>query len=468
MASNYDLFKMFLGQGVAIVALAFSIYAALSAVNDPPSSFTPLFLILITYGIMMFASSYVEEEHHFWYWATTAWFGYLGVRGLKRCVALSPVPSFCASFPLTSLRGTITYSPTLHVLSTTALLVVTRIIRSWNQTGQKFAGVPDIVKSFLLTNPVLLWFLVILTYLWIHQNLVFGFSGLPIWLSFATATGLVLAAFTFKVAFTLEDAPEIVTDFIRKILELNFTQGVDLISRARAVFIGIGILTGVTLMFMLSGRRISLGQPGTYTLLALMTLLLATQSRTTNIPLLLLSNLQFRLLQFPLLEGLSPAEVSVSVLLMQFSSFFAFGGTNAVSSVDLSSGYNGVSEYDAAVVGLLTFMSNWAGAIWWMLAGSILVLSKREELRIMRARNKRGPAEEKNLWKAHVAALTVFSAGSVVAVMAACAVLRTHLFVWTVFSPKYLYVVAWSLAQHLGVNVLLGGLFYGLGVVEGR
>lgn len=462
MASNYNLSKMFLGQAIAVVALILSVFAAFWAVNDSRSSFTSLFLILITYGIMMFASSYVEEEHHFWYWATTAWFGYLGLRGLKRYVPPFPLLYVLS---LTSPSGTTISSPTLHILSITALLLVTRIIRSWNQTGQKFAGAPDIVKSFLLTNPVLLWSLVILTYLWIHQNLVFGFSGLPIWLSFAAATGLVLAAFTFKVAFTLEDAPEIVTEFIRKLLELNFTQGADLISRARAVFIGIGILMGVTLMFMLSGRRISLGQPGTYTLLALATLLLATQSRTTNIPLLLLSNLQFRLLQFPLLDGLSPVEVSVSVLLMQFSSFFAFGGTNAVSSVDLSSGYNGVSEYDAAVVGLLTFMSNWAGAIWWMLAGSILVLSKREELKI-KERSKRGA--EKNFFKGHVAALTVFSAGSVVAVMAACTVLRTHLFIWTVFSPKYLYVVAWSLVQHLGVNVLLGGLFYWLGIVEGK
>jgi ethanolaminephosphotransferase len=72
------------------------------------------------------------------------------------------------------------------------------------------------------------------------------------------------------------------------------------------------------------------------------------------------------------------------------------------------------------------------------------------------------------LWKGHVAVLTVFVAGSVAAVMAACTVLRTHLFVWTVFSPKYLYCVAWSLGQHLGVNVLVGGVVYWLGVWEGR
>jgi ethanolaminephosphotransferase len=71
------------------------------------------------------------------------------------------------------------------------------------------------------------------------------------------------------------------------------------------------------------------------------------------------------------------------------------------------------------------------------------------------------------MWKRHVALLTVFVAGGTAAVMAACTVLRTHLFVWTVFSPKYLYCAAWSLGQHLLVNVGLGGVVYGLGVWEG-
>ncbi|KAK4232121.1 GPI ethanolamine phosphate transferase 2, partial [Podospora fimiseda] len=436
MASNYNLPKMFLGQATSILAITLAILAtAYSTPYSSPSEFLPFAFILSLYAIMMFASSYVEEEHHFWYWTTTAWFAYLGLR--RRLNSFS--------------------SSTIQTLSTIALLVITRLIRSWNQTGQKYAGEPDIVKLFLHTNPALLWAIVILTYLWIHQNLVYGFSGLPIWLSFAAATGLVLAAFTFKVAFTLEDAPEIVPGFIRKILELNFTQGADLISRARAVFIGIGLLTGTTLLFMLSKRRISMGQPGTYTLLSLLSLVLVTQSRTTNIPLVMLSNMQFRLLLHQL-ESISAGEISLSMILLQYSSFFAFGGTNAVSSVDLSSAYNGVAEYSVLSVGVLTFISNWSGPVWWMLAGGILLLSKREELLLRGQKN--------DLWKGHVGLLSVFAAGSVVAVMGACAVLRSHLFVWTVFSPKYLYVAAWSLGQHLVVNLFLGGVFYWLGVVE--
>lgn len=84
MASNYDMPKIFLGQAVAIVALLAAMTSAAWSVSDKAASFVPLYAILLAYGAMMFASSYVEEEHHFWYWAATAWFVYLGLRWFRR------------------------------------------------------------------------------------------------------------------------------------------------------------------------------------------------------------------------------------------------------------------------------------------------------------------------------------------------------------------------------------------------
>lgn len=66
------------------------------------------------------------------------------------------------------------------------------------------------------------------------------------------------------------------------------------------------------------------------------------------------------------------------------------------------------------------------------------------------------------LWHEHIASLTVFVAASLVAVMGACTILRTHLFIWTVFSPKYLYAMAWSMAWHLIVSCGFAGALYKL------
>lgn len=167
-----------------------------------------------------------------------------------------------------------------------------------------------------------------------------------------------------------------------------------------------------------------------------------TQSRGTNIPLFALFRIQQQILAS---MSLSAAEITITSILLQYSSFFAFGGSNSISSVDLSNAYNGVSGYNVMVVGIMTFISNWAAPIWWVSA-TYSLLSTSEKV----SRNDRSK---------HVGLLTVFTATSLLAVMAACTALRTHLFIWTVFSPKYLYSAVWVLAQHGIVNIIFGDYF---------
>lgn len=147
---------------------------------------------------------------------------------------------------------------------------------------------------------------------------------------------------------------------------------------------------------------------------------------------------------------MTTTEITTTSLLLQQASFYAFGNSNAISSIDLSSAYNGVSGYNVVAVGILTFISNWSGPIFWT-SGTVLLL-----LQLRRAGSK-------DVILHHLSLLTVFTAASLVAIMAACTLLRTHLFIWTVFSPKFLYAMAWSLVQHLVINVAFGGCLYWLG-----
>jgi ethanolaminephosphotransferase len=84
MASNYDMSRLTLGQGLAVAAVSAALIATMWQSSLSLSGLTPLLIIGLSYGVMMFASSYVEEEQHFWYWASTLWLAYLGACSIQR------------------------------------------------------------------------------------------------------------------------------------------------------------------------------------------------------------------------------------------------------------------------------------------------------------------------------------------------------------------------------------------------
>lgn len=177
----------------------------------------------------------------------------------------------------------------------------------------------------------------------------------------------------------------------------------------------------------------------------LFTLFLLTQSRATNVPLFLFLEIQYQALNF---LQLSSIELTLTSLLFQYVSFFAFGGSNAISSVDISNAYNGIDGYNIVAVGVLTFCGNWAGPLWWTSATALL-LSRR--------------AKQHQNWTQHLSLLSTFVSSSLLFIMLACTALRAHLFIWTVFSPKYLYIMAWSMGQHLCISMGYGSLLFWIG-----
>ncbi|KAI1766036.1 alkaline phosphatase-like protein [Hypoxylon sp. FL1150] len=425
MASNYDMNMLVYGEIAAILASIAAICAVASSASINTANLLPFVLITVLYGIMMFASSYVEEEQHFWYWTTSAWLFSLLNRSTPRVTRKYLVMGLVA-------------------------LGAMRITRGWNQTGQKFAGEPDIVTHFIASNPSLLWCLVFATYAMVSVELFNSLGNIPTAISGSVVVGLVTSALSFKLAFANEDAPELVVGFARALS--NMFDGPSLMNRARAVFLGLGLTSLYPLYNIFGPGTKARKDEATRTLHNLYTLFALTQSRATNVPLFLLFQAIYLFLSRLDLE---PAQITTSSLLLQFSSFFAMGGSNAISGVDLSNAYNGVSGFNILAVGVLTFLSNWAAPVWWASASNLLLLQSRQ-----RTRNGHSSA-----YLQHAALLTAFVAVSLGFVMVACTTLRTHLFIWTVFSPKYLYSMAWSLGQHLVINIAFGGLLYWLGCI---
>lgn len=127
------------------------------------------------------------------------------------------------------------------------ILVITRIARRWNQTGQKFAGEPDIARTFFFEHRLVLWTMVGATYLWTLQLLsMSAFPALPQLVGTSIATALTTVAIQFKLAFTNEDSPELMAGIAKAAVEGDYI--VSLVARARVVFVALAAVLSYTLI----------------------------------------------------------------------------------------------------------------------------------------------------------------------------------------------------------------------------
>lgn len=418
-ASNYDLTSMQLGIALSLLALALYLPSFFQTAIVSGIDGIILVVIMLGYAATMFASSYVEEEHQFWYWTQAAWL----------------VVLFCKDARRAPSHGATDGQP----VGTALAFLLLGVIRRWRQTGQKYAGDPDILSELVTPNAWLLWILVALSYALPSRNLS---RRAALWMG-ARQMGLLpvlvsLSAFSFKIAFTAADAPELLVSFPILNPLVAFVARYPLVSLARVVFLGLAHLLGCAVYYETPWKSAEHLHSFLGVFQDVLTLFLITQSRTVYVPLYLFFNVQLFLLRQHS-KKYAAGEIAVLALLFQYASFFTFGGTNSIATIDLSNAYNGVSGYNVLAVGILTFASNWAGPIWWAFAVGQLFSTAQ-----LRAQG----------YEFLLTAMATFACVHTLAVMVACLVLREHLFIWTVFSPKYLYTAAWVVGQHTVVNML--------------
>jgi ethanolaminephosphotransferase len=233
-ASNYDVQRLFLGTSLAFLVCVLS-YSTLPALRPLSPAGLYYTLTLILYAVLMFASSYVEEEHNFWYWTTSAWFFYLFIASMRK-----------------EWSSNWLFHPAL------VALLVHRVIRRWNQTGQKYAGADDIATSgiFYGSNSIILWALVGTTYIDVATRISkhvarslatfdSAYGGQAEHTEGHRMAGTVAVlplcgtAFIFKLAFTGKDAPELTYAVTPSLMQ--WVDTLNLVGLARMVFGGIAL-----------------------------------------------------------------------------------------------------------------------------------------------------------------------------------------------------------------------------------
>lgn len=184
------------------------------------------------------------------------------------------------------------------------------------------------------------------------------------------------------------------------------------------------------------------------------------------------------------------------ILGMIQSAFFIMGNSNSLSSVDLGNAYIGVDGYDVGLTGLLTFISNWSGSVWWTFAGISLIahgywrtqcdLQPPSTIQLYNEVPEHAPQDEISndaddnsavndednnssiaarelisYYSSFYIYFAIFFNLALTTLSVSVTILRQHLFIWTVFSPKFLFQGAWVVLYHFMIQTLLATVLIG-------
>ncbi|KAF9106324.1 major facilitator super transporter protein [Mortierella sp. AM989] len=459
-------------------------------------------LILVLYLVTLFASSFVEEEHQFWYFFNMTWWATLGLISAKY------LANTCERNRDDDVHKRKRLSPSAIAAGYCVLqMTILRLSRSWNQTGQKYADQIDLRhylnSSWLGASWVLFWatISIMATSMIAQIYSIHPLSGtadpslkkarMPAWksglisvLQALLSVLIVLVSLWITVykmdlesSYFGELAMKRIHSFMSTLSSIGYlnaggneTLVMSGYEMARGCYAGLA----ATVILALSLNYLSRSSPsqinldpttkvtlnsrtrilfGSSMLLGTTTLLLILLSRRHNAPLFLLFNLQLHLYiewitlvrqtelaacmivddqkvgktelsldyteedsntesESAALEIITPRSYfrtlpgqssihSCTILLWTLSSFFLLGNSNSIASIDISNAYVGIQAYDIVLTGVLTFVSNWAGPIWWCL-GALEIMQWDVELEIAwikQDKELKRREEEERSWK---------------------------------------------------------------------
>lgn len=339
-------------------------------------------------GISSFATSFIEEEHKVWYWLMV----------------------------FTLVSTTLMFKHELkfkNVSISLGLLTCLRIMKSWNNSGQKFFYY-DLISNYLKNNEMICWLLFLFTLI---MNLAMIQKGSVF--DFAVSSYLSSSLFLYKLNWESKNS-SIDLSWMK---EYNlFEDGDNLAYSAKKIFATIAVAVLLTKIVNKNTGKFD-------NQMTFVTYFLIIQSSIINIPMFSVFMITEKLLNN---SQLDEKAVLIIEIMLEHVSFFFFGNTNSIATIDLINAYNGVSKnYKIEAVGLLMLCSTFAPSIYFSLQQS-----KRNYKRTLQY-----SLVLNGIWSA----LFLLS----------CFIGRYHLFVWSVFSPKLCYYLAWNIFMNLIIKVVV-------------
>ncbi|KAL3701112.1 hypothetical protein R1sor_019134 [Riccia sorocarpa] len=387
-----------------------------------------------------------------------------------------------------------------EVLQICLLLTFARTLRSWHRSGVNWAHLPDVAKTLENSHPAVTACiraacLLIITMLcrWLVPK------SLPRFVRRVTKACLTLTAVLIYIYYTcdflraaaiseawrIEPWATISAQGIYLLLGATFlsaftlfpwliicnsgTESPSRFQEKEGAFYVMSLQEEPgTEFFLENGVRRSMDAVGTVFVSCWCLLQLLLQQPVNAAPLtILLLQLLLTVTLFRTAQGSFPRWTSVLTLhWLGASGHFGLGNSNTLATVDVAGAYIGLSSHSTLLSGTLAFFITYGSPLLYMQGLLLSVHQKKLETR-------KDDLELRQRWLMEDLLLPCYlplAMNSVVLTVftGVLYLMQDHLFIWSVFSPKYLYVVATTICTYLGTLIFAAVGGYSFMVISKR
>ncbi|KAJ4714544.1 GPI ethanolamine phosphate transferase 2 [Melia azedarach] len=375
-------------------------------------------LILV---ISMISSSMVEEEHYIWHFMISTFYLIL----LRKTAQLLPVGNSLFQGQARNCK--------FEMCSIFVLLISERILRGWHQGGVNWTHLPDISK-------------------WLehaasdHIKTIQLVSG-----SFSDLLRLLCSIFAFieeKICTILGSTIVVTVVMLPWFMPIQNSEK----GSRHDIYTTTLVPSDVKDKSPLMELRDSLYVIGwTYILCWCLLQLLLQQPINSMAILLVLVQIMTTILHFSY-SGLHREWLEICALyFLGMAGHFGLGNSNSLATIDVAGAFIGLSSHSTVLSGILMFMITYASPLL-VLLSMVVYMSVKSCLAIPQN------ADSGYVLKTMLGfpCLVPLSLNSILltAYTIVLLLMRNHLFVWSVFSPKYLYVCATTVSIYIGVSVV--------------
>ncbi|KAL9241384.1 hypothetical protein vseg_015502 [Gypsophila vaccaria] len=421
--------------------------------------------VIIILVVSMGSSSMVEEEQYIWHFMTSTLFWILLRKTMK----------FLPGVVRESNKGNFSsrWSQVCLILVT---LICGRILRAWHQGGVNWTHLPDISKWLELAGNNWIKNIKVVSGILVTSLSLFAFTGsrlnrciiLLLRFFFLLSGSLVLlhvikyegnifvasnhgATLTAQIIYTLLGIGTclalLVSPWLSSVLSLGESCSTKHISGP--------LLVKNQIVHLRAGIKESSYLIGWAYILSWSLLQLLLQQPINSMPVVLLLIQVSSCLIYFVNHGAcrKPLVEVASLYFMGMAGHFGLGNSNTLATIDVAGAFIGISSHSTVLSGILMFCITYASPMFILLSMAMYISLKDEGY--SRADET---LEFGSLLKSVISIPLLVPLGINSVLLIAYTVIllqmRSHLFIWSVFSPKYLYVCATTACVYVGVAIV--------------